>query len=118
MADRERDPGTLKNQGYRSGTGFGHGKRHLTTVPAMTMTLAFLTDRTGAASCRVFAAALEARGRTGYLRERTRQCLHDLPVPDWRTLHPALTHGHAPVALNVAGPSGRSPPRGGAPGRA
>ena len=44
--------------------------------------------------------------------------LHDLPIPDWRTLHPALTHGHAPVALNVAGPSGRSPPRGGAPGRA
>ncbi len=48
---------TLKNQGYRSGHSFGHGKRHLTTVPAMTMTLAFLTARTGAASCRVFAAA-------------------------------------------------------------
>ena len=84
----------------------------------MTMMLAFLTARTEAASCRVFAAALEARGRLKYLRERTRSYFLDFPIPDWRTLHPALTHGHAPAALNVAGPSGRSPPRGGAPGRA
>ncbi len=109
---------TLKNQGYRSGHSFGHGKRHLTTVPAMTMMPAFLTARIEAASCRVFAAALEARGRLKYLRERTRSYFVDFPIPDWRTLHPALTHGHAPAALNVAGPSGRSPPRGGAPGRA
>ncbi len=109
---------TLKNQGYRFEHSFGHGKRHLTTVLAMTMMLAFLTDQIEAASCRVFAAALEARGRLRYLRERTRSYFHDFPVPDWRTLYAALTHGHAPVALNVAGPSGRSPPRRGAPGRA
>ncbi len=48
---------TLKNQGHRSGTGFGHGKRRLTTVPAMTVMPAFLTARTGAASRTVFAAA-------------------------------------------------------------
>ena len=84
----------------------------------MTMMLAFLTARTGAASCRVFAAALEARGRLKCLRERTRSCFPDFPIPDWRTLHAALTHRHAAVALTVAGPSGRSPPRGGAPGRA
>ena len=118
MADRERDLDTLKNQGYRFEHNFGHGKRHLTTVLAMTMMLAFLTARIEAASCRVFAAALEARGRLKYLRERTRSYFLDFPVPDWRTLYAALTHGHAAAALTVAGPSGRSPPRGGAPGRA
>ena len=113
----ERDLDTLRNQGYRSGTGFGHGKRRLTMVPAMTVMPAFLTARTGAASRRVFASALEARGRTGCLRGRTRQCLPGLPTPGWRGVHHPLTHGHAPVALTVAGPSGRPPPRGGAPGR-
>ncbi len=45
LADRERDPGTLGNQGHRSGTGFGHGKRRLTTVPAMTVMPASYVQR-------------------------------------------------------------------------
>ena len=65
LAHRERDPGTLGNQGQRSGTGFGHGKRRLNTVPAMTVMPAFPTARTGAASRRVFAAAPGRGGGRG-----------------------------------------------------
>ncbi len=57
-----------------------------------------------------------ARRRLEYLRERTRQCFSGFPVPDWRTLHAALTHGHVAAALTVAESPGRSPPQRGAPG--
>jgi hypothetical protein len=57
---------TLKNQGYRLGHNYGHGKKHLSTVLAILMVLAFLVDQCQQLGCPVFRAA---RARAGCQRE-------------------------------------------------
>ena len=53
---------TLKNQGYGFEHNFGHGKRHLATVFAQLMMLAFLIDQAQQRCCALFQAA---RGEGG-----------------------------------------------------
>jgi hypothetical protein len=57
---------TLKNQGYHLGHNYGHGKKHLPTVLAVLMVLAFLVDPCQQPGCPVFRAA---RARAGCQRE-------------------------------------------------
>jgi hypothetical protein len=45
---------TLKNQGYHFEHNYGHGERHLATVLATIMLLAFLTDQIQQLCCGVF----------------------------------------------------------------
>jgi hypothetical protein len=49
---------TLKNQGYHFEHNFGHGYKHLSTVFAILMMLAFLIDQAEQLSCGLFQAAL------------------------------------------------------------
>ena len=49
---------TLKNQGYEFEHNFGHGNKHLSTVFAYLMMLAFLFDQAQQACCKLFQAAL------------------------------------------------------------
>ena len=100
---------TLKNRGFPIEHNYGHGKQHLTTVLAVLMLLAFLTDQIEAASCLLFKAALEAQERLKYLRERTRAYVLHFHLPDWQTLYGVLIHGHAATVPAIAGAPRASP---------
>jgi hypothetical protein len=50
---------TLKNQGYEFEHNFGHGLKHLSTVFAFMMMLAFLADQLQEIGCKIFQSALK-----------------------------------------------------------
>ncbi len=85
---------TLKNQGYGFEHNFGHGKRHLATVFAQLMMLAFLIDQAQQRCCALFRAAREKAGRSKYLWERLRGLFLEFFVPDWEALYRAIAFGH------------------------
>ena len=76
---------TLKNQGDAFGHNFGHGDKHLSTVLAHLMMLAFLVDQIQQRCCAVFRRARARRPK--YLWERMRGVLALLAVPDWDTFY-------------------------------
>jgi hypothetical protein len=53
---------TLKTQGYRLEHNYGHGAKHLSTVLAVLMMLAFLVDQCQQIGCPVFRVAWKSRG--------------------------------------------------------
>lgn len=53
---------TLKTQGYRLEHNYGHGVKHLSTVLAVLMMLAFLVDQCQQIGCPVFRMAWKSRG--------------------------------------------------------
>ena len=63
---------TLKNQGYQFEHNFGHGEKHLHTVFATLMMLAFLIDQVQEAACGLFQRVLEKCGSRKALWERMR----------------------------------------------
>jgi hypothetical protein len=63
---------TLKNQGYHFEHNFGHGNKHLSTVFALLMMLAFLIDQIQQKCCPVFQAAWAKCGDKRTLWERIR----------------------------------------------
>ena len=86
---------TLKNQGYGFEHNYGHGHRHLATVFAQLMMLAFLIDQVQQACCQLFRAAVQgAGGRLTYLWERLRGLFLEFFVPDWETLYRSIAFGH------------------------
>ena len=85
---------TLKNQGYRFEHNFGHGEKHLATVFAYLMMLAFLIDQIQQRCCRLFQAAQAKAGRPRYFWEQLRALFLQLFIPDWETLYRALAFGH------------------------
>ena len=95
---------TLKNQGYRFEHNFGHGERHLVTVFAHLMMLAFLIDQIQQRRCRLFRAAKAKAGRASYFWERLRAMFLNYELPDWETLCRALAFGHwasVPIPLDT-----------------
>ena len=50
---------TLKNQGYQFEHNFGHGNKHLSTVFAYLMLIAFFVDQLQQLGCKLFTKALE-----------------------------------------------------------
>ena len=89
---------TLKNQGYEFEHNFGHGRRHLATVFAALMLLAFGIDQLRKACCSLFQAALARKGRAKYFWEDFRSMFKTYRLPDWETYYRALAFGHrAPV---------------------
>ena len=91
---------TLKNQGYCFEHNFGHGEKHLSTVFAYLMMLAFLIDQCQQRGCALFRAAQANAGRARYFWERLRALFLDFQLPDWETLYRALAFGHrAPVPI-------------------
>ena len=85
---------TLKNQGYEFEHNFGHGRKHLATVFAALMLLAFGIDQLQKACCPLFRAALAKATRPSYFRETFRGMVLNVVVGDWETLYKALAFGH------------------------
>ncbi len=63
---------TLKNHGYGFEHNYGHGGKHLATVFAFLMMLAFLIDQVQQRCCALFRAAKAKAGRAAYFWEKLR----------------------------------------------
>ena len=85
---------TLKNQGYCFEHNFGHGKKHLATVFASLMMLAFLLDQTQQRCCALFHKARNKAERARYFWERLRALFMTFPLADWETLYQAIAFGY------------------------
>ena len=81
---------TLKNQGYEFEHNFGHGEKHLATVFAALMLLAFAIDQLRKACCPLFRAALARKRRPKYFWEDFRSMFTTYLLPDWDTFYRAL----------------------------
>ncbi len=73
---------TLKNQGYNFEHNYGHGYKHLSTVFACLMMLAFLVDQVEQLCDVLFQGALESMGRLKRARAKpvSRVCFRELGV--------------------------------------
>jgi hypothetical protein len=84
---------TLKNQGYQFEHNFGHGYRHLSTVFAMLMMLAFLIDQTQALCSSSFKRALTKKIRKIRLWEMLRNVFRLFFVKEWVMLFDFIADG-------------------------
>jgi hypothetical protein len=84
---------TLKNQGYQFEHNFGHGKKNLHTIFAMTMMLAFLVDQIQEAACGLFQAAMESQETRRDFWELLRSFFRVYLISDWDDLFNSIVHG-------------------------
>ncbi|PID99951.1 MAG: hypothetical protein CSA79_05870 [Thiothrix nivea] len=82
----------LKNQGYHFEHNFGHGHKHLSTLMAYLMLLAFLIDQIQGLCCQLFQAAVLKAGRRRYYWEKLRGKFYEFLIPDWQTLYLSFLH--------------------------
>ena len=92
---------TLKNQGYCFEHNFGHGKKHLSTVFAYLMMLAFLIDQCQQRCCTLFQGAQAKAERARYFWERLRALFLGYRLPDWEALYGAIAFGYHRSTLVV-----------------
>lgn len=85
---------TLKNQGYQFEHNFGHGKKHLSTVFANLMVLAFFVDQLQQLGCRIFTKALARLKTKKSLWERKRSIFINFFIDSFEDLWNALAYGH------------------------
>lgn len=85
---------TLKNQGYHFEHNFGHGHKHLSTVFAYLMTLAFFVDQLQQLGSKPFKKALERLVSKKSLWEKQRALFFDFIIESWDDLMLALANGH------------------------
>lgn len=85
---------TLKNQGYQFEHNFGHGKKHLSTVFAYLMMLAFFVDQLQQLGCKTFRKALARLHTKKTLWERKRGIFFNLFIDSLEDLWSALAYGH------------------------
>jgi hypothetical protein len=85
---------TLKNQGYHFEHNFGHGYKHLSTVFAILMMLAFLIDQAEQLSCGLFQAALtKLESKKSRLWREIRGFFNLYIVPSWKVLYQTIING-------------------------
>ncbi|MFQ5640689.1 MAG: hypothetical protein ACE5IR_22135 [bacterium] len=84
---------TLKNQGYHFEHNFGHGKKHLSTVMAHLMLLAFLIDQVQALVCLQFQQAVEASKSRKRFWIRVRSVFTEMYVESWDDIYLAFING-------------------------
>jgi hypothetical protein len=85
---------TLKNQGYQLEHNYGHGQKHLATVFALLMMLAFLVDQVQELCCSLFQAARQKfRSRTS-LWNKLKGLFKEYFIPSWKSLWLAIIYGH------------------------
>jgi hypothetical protein len=84
---------TLKNQGYNFEHNFGHGYKHLTTIFAMLMFLAFMIDQIQQFSCGLFQMALEAMESKTRLWVRMRAYFMTLFIDSWEDFFQGIAYG-------------------------
>jgi hypothetical protein len=92
---------TLKNQGYHFEHNFGHGKKHLSSVFAHLMLLAFLIDQIQQFCCETFQKALKKLKKKRRLWERLRSMFHNFIIKNWHDFLNALAIEYC-VELNLA----------------
>ncbi|MDQ6962664.1 MAG: hypothetical protein Q9M28_09085 [Mariprofundaceae bacterium] len=84
---------TLKNQGYHFEHNFGHGKKHLATVMAHIMLLAFLIDQVQALSCEMFQqAVVESKSKIRFWFS-VRAVFTEMYVESWEDMYRAFIYG-------------------------
>lgn len=85
---------TLKNLGYNLEHNYGHGKKHLSTVFANLMMLAFLIDQVQEACCQYFQAVRARFYSRKRLWETMRGLFRHTLIPDWESFYAAIIWGH------------------------
>jgi hypothetical protein len=81
---------TLKNQGYQFEHNFGHGAKHLMSVFALLMMLAFLIDQIQEATCGLFQAAIQKKGSRRAFWEIVRSYFNICFVNSWEDMFTAI----------------------------
>lgn len=90
---------TLKNHGYHFEHNFGHGNKHLSTVMAHLMMLAFLIDQIQQRCCGLFNRAVEeAKSRTRFWRKLRGLFDHYL-IPNWESIYKGIADGLKPTLI-------------------
>ncbi len=90
---------TLKNQGYHFEHNYGHGEKHLATVLALLMMLAFLIDQMQQKCNPLFRAAWKKKGPKCALWEAMRHLFDSFEVSSMREIYEAIAYGHLRPAL-------------------
>ena len=82
---------TLKNQGYHFEHNYGHGYKHLSTVFAHLMLLAFLIDQIQQLACEVFQAAMAAgKNNRRWFWGKLRSLFFDFFIENWEICYRAF----------------------------
>ena len=85
---------TLKNQGYPFERNFGHGNKHLSTVFAYLMLIAFFVDQLQQLGCKLFTKALARLQSKKNVWERQRSYFFHHFIDSIELLWNALAYGH------------------------
>lgn len=93
---------TLKNQGYNLEHNYGHGKKHLATVFANLMMLAFLIDQVQEACCPLFQLAQKRYPTRTGLWQRIRVRFEMAIFDNWETLWKHIIYNDqlTPIRIN------------------
>jgi len=86
---------TLKNQGYQFEHNFGHGKKHLHTVFAFLMMLAFMIDQIQEAACGLFQAAMKSMKSRRAFWERMRSFFTIYLIESWVALFEVMKNRYS-----------------------
>ncbi len=92
---------TLKNQGYQFEHNFGHGEKHLHTVFAFLMMLAFLIDQIQEAACGMFQAALKSMKSRRAFWERMRGFFALYLIESWASLFEAMKNRYTFMGASI-----------------
>ena len=84
---------TLKTQGYHFEHNFGHGYKHLSTVFACLMMLAFLIDQIQQHCCSLFQKAREKAEYKRYFWEKVRNYFQSYVIDHWEALYSSIAFG-------------------------
>ncbi len=96
---------TLKTQGYHFEHNFGHGHKHLSTVFASLMLLAFMIDQIQQRCCPLFRQAQQSKQSKRNLWESLRGLFLNHLIPHWEAILCAMAYGikaNGPIAYNTS----------------
>ena len=89
----------MKNQGYQFEHNFGHGDKHLSTVFAHLMLIAFFVDQLQQLGCKAFKKALVRLISKKNVWERQRGLFFHFFINGLEDLWNALAYGHSKMVL-------------------
>ncbi|MYF63519.1 MAG: hypothetical protein F4058_03285 [Rhodothermaceae bacterium] len=84
----------LRNQGYHFGNNFGQGQKHLSSVFANLMVLAFLIDQIELRCSGLFRDALARSKLIKYFREKARDTLREFITDSWDVSCSSIVEGY------------------------
>ena len=93
----KRKSGAICNSYFFPSPNFGHGVRHLSTVFACLMLLAFLVDQVQQHCCVLLQRAKQNAKRNKYFWEKVRGVFLLYILPDWETLYKTIAFGIKPT---------------------